>query len=55
MDEIKKLFSQLVEEAKEKKISKDRIELLKLIGIEAECGGCKFADKIRNLFPEIIN
>lgn len=53
MNKVQKLFQDLENEAKEKNLSDDRIKLLRLIGIEAECG-CKFADKIQKHFPELV-
>ncbi len=53
MNKAKKLFKDLEKEAKEKGLHPDRIKLLWLIGIEAECG-CPFADRLMTLFPELV-
>ncbi len=53
MNKINKLFKELEAKATEMNLHKDRIELLHLIGIEAEYG-CPFAEKLTDKFPELI-
>ncbi len=53
MNKVKKLFQDLKKEAIEKGLSEERIKLLWLIGIEAECG-CPFADNLKKQFPELV-
>ncbi len=52
-EQIKRTFKELEAKAKEMNLHKGRIELLHLIGIEAE-HGCPFSDKIADKFPELI-